>query len=211
MKPALLLFLLCYAAKPVGPPPPSVRVTLTPLRKAAYLAARKTRISTRPTVTYPLAKQGGCLVIPTAAGNRIFRDQGIGTDDVEQAQFEYLGYTPRFRQHSVLAHHWERTHWLLLAKNGHQLTFYNAPDYSPDLTSFVVVSAGIEFGVYPNSIQLFHFEKGSWQPVGKLAPKTWEPQAVFWTANNFLVLSQRKWTGSHPGTTYTYAKATIEQ
>lgn len=48
-------------------------------------------------MTHPLKKQGGRISIPTTAGLKVFRDRGVGTDDIEQAQYEYAGYWPQFK------------------------------------------------------------------------------------------------------------------
>jgi hypothetical protein len=219
MKAALLLLLPLLlkvsAASSSGPAvPPSVRVTSSPLTKAAYLEARKLTVVTRPTLTFPVKKVRDRIVIPTAAGPKIFQDKGIGTDNDDQAKYEYAGYLPQFGYHVVVGHFWEHTNWLLLGPGGAPLELYDAPVYSPDLKHFVVSAAGIEFSVYPNEIRLFTFLNGRWREVWKLEPSvepaTWEPQEVRWLSNSTLLLKKRMWTGKNPGATYTYAKLTIQ-
>jgi hypothetical protein len=214
MKPVLLLLLALLLKLPTGGPP-KVRVTFNSLTKAVYLAAKKTAVATKPETTFPLKKAHGKIVVPLLTGNKTFRDKLIGTDDTEQAQFEYLGYLPQFSSHLILGHFWERTQWLIVPKVGQQLELYNEPNYSPDLKYFVVISAGVEDAVYPNSIQLFQLKNSKWREVWKLEPPTdesatWEPNEVHWISNNVLILKKRMWTGKNPGNIYTYTKLTIK-
>ena len=213
MKPVLLLLLTLLLKLPTAGLP-AVRVTFSPMTKAAYLAAAKTIVVTKPTTTFPLKKVRGRIVIPTAKGPKIFQDKAIGTDDIEQAEYVYQGYLPQFGYHVVEAHLWERTQWILLDKQGRYLEFYEAPLFSPDLKSFVVASSGIEYSVYPNEIQLFRFENGRWRQVWKLEPSvepmSWEPDEIRWLSNLTLLLEKKMWTGKNPGTTFTYAKLTIQ-
>jgi hypothetical protein len=82
--------------------------------------------------------------------------------------------------------------------------------FSPDLKSFVVIAAGIEYWASPNSIQLFRFENGRWRQVWKIEPSvepaTWEPNDIHWLSNSTILLKKKMWTGKNPGTTFTYAK-----
>ena len=103
MKPVLLLLPVLLLQLPAAGPP-SVRVTFSPLTKAAYLVAKKASIATKPVTTFPLKKVRGRIIIPTAQGQQVFRDKGVGTDNEDQAQFEYLGYLPQFGYHSLLGH-----------------------------------------------------------------------------------------------------------
>lgn len=213
MKPALLLLLALLLKTPATVSAP-VRVTFSLLTKAAYLAVRKVTVVTKPTLTFPVKKTQGRLVIPIATGTRVFQDKGVGTDDIDQAQYEYAGYLPQFGYHVVVGHFWERTNWLLLGPESVPLALYDAPAYSPDLKHFVVSAAGIEFSVYPNEIRLFSFVNGRWREVWKLEPSvdpaTWEPQEVRWLSNSTLLLKKRMWNGKNPGATYTYARLTIQ-
>ena len=194
--------------------PPAVRVTFSPLTKAAYLAAAKAAVVTKPAITFPLKKVRGRIVIPTTKGPKVLQDKAVGTDDTEQAEYIYQGYLPQFGYHVVEAHLWERTQWILLDKQGRYLEFYEAPLFSPDLKSFVIASPGIEYTVYPNEIQLFRFENGRWRQVWKLEPSvepmSWEPDKIRWLSNLTLLLKKKMWTGKNPGTTFTYAKLTIQ-
>jgi hypothetical protein len=210
----LTLLLLALLLKMPATAPALVRVTFSPLTKAAYLDARKLTVITKPTLTFPVKKVRGRLVVPTAAGPKVFQDKGMGTDNDDQAQYEYAGYLPQFGYHVVIGHLWERTNWLLLGPGNAPLQLYDAPVYSPDLKRFVVSAAGIEYGVYPNEIRLFQFDKGCWRQVWQVKPSvepaTWEPQEIRWLSNSTLLLKKRMWTGKNPGSTYAYAKLTIQ-
>ena len=214
MKLVLLLSLaLLFKTPAVGPAP--VRVTFSSLTKLAYLEAKKACISTKPVITFPLKKTRNRILIPTAKGPKVFQDKGVGTDNDDQAQFEYKGYLPQFNYHFVLGHYWEQTQSLLIADSGNQqLVLNNEPRYSPDIKSFVVIAAGIEYSVYPNEIRLYRFENGRWRQVWKLEPSvepmSWEPEEVCWLSNNSLLLKRKIWTGKNPGATYTYAKLLVQ-
>ena len=173
------------------------------------MAAKKGCVETKPHLTFPLKKQRGRIVIPTARGQRVFQDKGVGTDHDNQAQFEYVGYMPQFGYHIIIAHLWERTQTFLIDKNGKQLELYDDPQYSPDLKSFVVIAGGLEYSVYPNVIRLFRFEDHTWREVWSLEPKTWEPYRICWSSSNSLLLSKKMWTEKNPGNTFTYSKLTI--
>ena len=212
MKPLLLVLLaLLLKLPPAGPPAP--RVTLSPLTKAAYLEARKGIVTTKPSMTFPLKKARGRIVIPTSKGPKVFQDKGVGTDDDDQAEYVYKGYLSQFGYHVIEAHLWERTQWFLLDKQGKQLEFYDAPAYSPDMRHFVVASSGIEYSVYPNEVQVFQYDNGRWRQIWKLEPSvepaTWEPDEMQWLSNSTLLLKKKMWTGKNPGTTFTYSKLLV--
>ena len=67
MKPVLRLLLTLLLKLPPGGPP-KVRVTISQLTKTEYLAAKKTAISTKPEVTFPLKKAQGRIAVPAALG-----------------------------------------------------------------------------------------------------------------------------------------------
>ena len=50
----LLLWLLPLLSYYPAAGPPAVRVSFSPLTKAAYLAAKKSVVSTKPVMTFPL-------------------------------------------------------------------------------------------------------------------------------------------------------------
>jgi hypothetical protein len=203
----LLLLPLLFGARPSAPP--TVRVTFSPLTKAAYLQAKKGCIKTKPRVTFPLKKVRGRIVIPTAKGAKIFQDKGVGTDNDDQAQYEYLGYLPQFECHVVLAHLWERTLWVLIQKSSKQRELYDAPSYSPDLKTFIVISRGLEYSVYPNSLRLFQFESGAWREVWSLEPKSWEPYQVDWLTSTTLLLKEKHWSKDLAQEWYTYVRLSM--
>ena len=208
MKPLLALLVLLSGLLGAGASP-KVQVSFSPLTKTAYAAALKQQVRTRPQVTYPLKKQGGRISIPTTGGVKVFRDRGMGTDDLEQAQYDYAGYWPQFRRHVVVAHLWERTEWLLVADNGKQLQLYDTPLFGPGLQRFVVASGGIESGGYPNTIQLFQWKDGSFAKSWETVPTDWEPEQVTWTSANTLVVSKKMWTAASAGTAHEYVRLSI--
>ena len=214
MKPLLLLLLTLLLQLPAARPP-AVRVTSSPLTKAAYLAAAKAAVVTKPTLTFPVKKQKGRIVVPTSKGPKVFQDKGVGTDDDDQQEFEYTGYLPLFKYHLLMGHFWERTQSLLVPANGEEhVELYGKPSFSPDFKNFVSIASGIEYSVYPNEIRLFRFKNGRWRRVWKLEPSvepaTWEPETIHWLSNTTLLLKKKMWTGKNPGTTFTYAKLTIQ-
>ena len=113
----LLPLLSCFPA--TGPS--AVRVTFSPLTKAAYLAAKKTAVSGKPVMTFPVKKMRGKIVIPTSKGPKVFLDKGIRAHEDAEAEYLYRSYMPQFECHVIEAHLWERTQWLLVDKQGRQL------------------------------------------------------------------------------------------
>lgn len=212
MKPVLLLLLALLLKLPVAGPP-SVRVTSSPLTKAAYLAVAKAAIVTKPVMTFPLKKVRGRIVIPTAKGPKVFQDKGVGTDNDDQVEFDYRGYAAGLKLHMVEGRYWEAFQCHLVGANGQEVALPGPPDYSPDMQWFVVASSGIEVSYLPNSIQLYQLENGHWRQVWKLEPSvepmSWEPDEIHWLSTSTLLLRKKMWTGKNPGTTYQYAKLTI--
>ena len=213
MKPVLLLLLTLLLKLPPGGLP-TAKVTFSPFTKAAYLAAKKMVVETKPQVTYPVKKQSGRITIPTAKGNQAFRDNSIDEENPDWEKFTYRGYLPQFECHLIEHNHYEWSRYILVDKSGAKTAVSNLPVYSPDLKSFVAISGGVESAMYPNSIQLFRFENHHWREVWKLEPSvepmTWEPNDIHWLSNTVLILEKKMWTGKNPGTTYTYAKLTIK-
>ena len=212
MKP-LLLMLLALLLKLPAAGPSAVRVSFSPLTKAAYLAAKKAAVVTKPARTFPVKKQKGRIVIPTAKGPKVFQDKGVGTDNDDQVEFNYIGYAADLKYHLVTGNYWEGFLCHVVGDNGQQLKLSDTPDFSPDKRSFVVYSAGIEVSYLPNLIQLYRLKDGRWQQVWKLEPSiepaTWEPDEIHWLSNTTLLLKKKMWTGKNPGTTFSYAKLTI--
>ena len=106
MKPVLLLLLALLLKLPAGAPP-KVHVTFSPLTKAAYEQAKKTAIMTKPTLTFPLKKQKGRIVIPSENGPKIFKDNPVAEDDPDWELYKYLGYSPRLNCHLIEHSHYE--------------------------------------------------------------------------------------------------------
>jgi hypothetical protein len=214
----LLLWLLPLLLKLTPAAPPAVRVTFTPLTKAAYDAAKKTAITTRPTLTFPLKKQKGRIAIPTAKGPKVFTDIVIdaaavkkGHGEEESTMYTYLGYLAKFKCHLIEVQYYETTQWLLIDASGHQIELWGEPVYAPDMRHIVATCMGIEYsGGQPNIIQLLEFQNGVLRQVWEQGPKEWEPYRIAWTSDNTLILSKEMWTGKNPGNTFTYAKLTIQ-
>ena len=212
MKLLLLWLLPLLGYFPAAAPVP-VRVTFSPLTKAAYLAAKKAAVSTKPAMIFPLKKVRGRIVIPTSKGPKIFQDNDADEENSDWEKYTYLSYWPEFECHLILHNHYEWSNYILLSKSGHQEELYDLPRFSPDRTTFVVISGGIEYWAFPNSIRLFRFEKGYWQQVWKVEPSiepmTWEPDEIYWLSNSTLLLKKKMWVGSSLGKTFTYAKLEI--
>ncbi|GAB2846979.1 hypothetical protein [Hymenobacter ruber] len=213
MKPLLLLLTLLLKLPAAAPP--KARVAFSPLTKAAYLAARKQAVVTKPKLTFPLKKVRGRIVIPTDMGNVIFKDNPVDEGSPEWEMYDYHGYSLQLECHVVEHRQGEWISNILIDKSGRQIAIYGGPIYSLDLKSFAAVSAGISFPPYSNSIRFFHLENHHWRQVWEIEPSvdpaTWEPAEIHWLSNSTLLLKKRMWTGKNPGTTYTYSKLTINQ
>ena len=198
-----------------GPVP--VRVTFSPLTKAAYLAAKKTAVSTKPVVTFPLKKARGRIVISTAQGPQVFQDividevaikKGHGED--EGKTYTYLGYLADFKCHLLHVQRYEMGQWLLIDASGKETELWGEPIFSPDKRHIIAACMGIEYGGgQPNILQLLELRNGVLQQVWKLEPKTWEPYRICWTSATTVLLSREMWTGDNPGNTFTYSKLKI--
>ncbi len=187
-----------------------MRVAFSSLTKTAYLAAKKGCIATKPQVTFPLKKQHGRLVIPLTKGQKVFRDNDVEEDDPGWEKFEYEGYLPQVGCHLIFHRHYEWSRMIVLSESGQQLVLQDKPVFSPDLNSFVAISAGLEYWADSDYIRLFRFENHTWQEVWHLAPKTWEPCRICWTSNNTLLLSKAVRPDKKPGTTFTYSRLTVQ-
>lgn len=211
MKPLLLLLLTLLLKLPAAAPP--VRVTFSPLTKAAYVAAKSGVVITKPTVTFPLKKVRGRIVIPAAKGSVVFKDNDADEENPDWEKFTYQGYLPQFECHLILHNHYEWSRYLIIDKSGRQTETSDRAVYSPDLKSFVAMSQGVESAMYSNSIELFRFTNGHWRQVWKIEPSvepaTWEPAEIHWLSNSALLLKKKMWTGKNPGSTFTYAKLEI--
>lgn len=216
MKALLLLLPLLDIASP--PKPPAVRVTFSSLTKAAYEQAGKTVIETKPRVTFPLHKQRGRLIIPTAKGQKVFTDIVIddaaikrGHSEDEMTIHTYRGFLPDFHCHLIEVQLYEISQWLLISDAGQQVVLWGKPLFSPDGKHIIATCMGIEYGGgQPNSLELLARQSGAWRTVWHLEPTAWEPYQVGWISPATLLLSKEMWTGKNPGTTFTYARLTIQ-
>ena len=208
----LLLWLLSYF--PAAGPPAPVRVTFSPITKAAYLAALKAAIATKPAMTFPLKKVRGRIVIPTTKGRVVFKDNNVSEESPDWEKYTYLGYSPQLKSHLIEHSHYEWISDILLEGNGRQMEVFDRPAYSPDFKIFVTISAGIEYSLFSNSIRLYRFENHHWRQVWELEPSvepaTWEPDEIHWLSNSTLLLKKKMWTGLNPGSTFTYDKLMIQ-
>ena len=213
----LLLWLLPLLGYSLATGPVPVRVTFSPLTKAAYLAAKKTAVLTKPATTFPLKKVRGRIVIPTAKGTKVFRDVVIdeaatrkGHSENELTTYNYLGYLVNFKCHLVRVQYHETTQWLLVHASGRQLELWGEPVYSPDLRHIAAACMGIEYGGgQPNTLQLLELRDGVLRQVWEMESKTWEPYRIKWLSPTNLLLSKEMWTGKNPGSTFTYSMLTI--
>ncbi|HEX8659003.1 MAG TPA: hypothetical protein VF690_15780 [Hymenobacter sp.] len=215
MKPVWLVLVLLFGTSAAGPAP--VRVTISPLTKAAYLAAKKGGIVTKPRRTFTLKKLNGRITIPTNKGPKVFKDvivdeaalrRGIGEE--ESLVHDYLGFLPAFHCHLVKINFYETSEYLLISETGHQISLCGEPLFSPDVRYIMASSPGIEYsGGQPNMIELLELQSAGLKRVWKLEPETWEPYEVIWISDNELIFYKTLWTGKNPGNTHTYAKLVV--
>ncbi|GAA3978016.1 hypothetical protein GCM10022407_24060 [Hymenobacter antarcticus] len=194
-----------------------MRVTFSPLTRAAYLAAGKACVSTKPQVAFPLRKQEGRITIPTAKGPKVFADITIeatikrGISEAELIIHQYLGYLPEFKCHLVKVEYDETSEYVLIDNSGTQIALAGEPIFAPDTQHIAAICQGIEYGGgHPNSLQVLEMSNGRLRQVWRLEPKTGEPYRICWTSATSLLLSRTMWTGKSPGTTFTYAKLEIQ-
>ena len=214
----VFLLLLSLLGGASVPKPPVIHVTFSPLTKAAYLQAQKGRIITKPRVTFPLKKQRGRIIIPLAKGQKVFLDTIIdeaavkkGHNEDESTSYTYLGYLPDFKCHWLKINYYETSEYLLLDATGRQVKLWGEPIFSPDKQQIVASSMGIEYaGGQPNKIQLVRLQDGILREVWTQEPTTWEPYRICWLSATTLLLSKEMWTGKNPGSTFTYARLTIQ-
>ena len=208
-----LLLLLPLLLKLLSAGPPAVRVTFKPLTKAAYLAAKKSCVLNKPKMTFPLKKVRGRILIPTAKGSVVFKDNPVEEENPEWEVYHYLGYSQLLESHLIEHNHYEWSGNILVDRSGRQTEIFSMPVYSPDFRSFATISAGIEDAVFPNEIRIYRFENHHWKQIWILEPAvepaTWEPNEIQWLSNTILLLKQKMWTGPHPGTTFTYSRLVI--
>ena len=194
MEPLLILLqmLLAWAATPI---PPTGRVTLTPLTRAAYERARQLAPLSREARTFPLRKSQGKIRVPTIAGSKLFRDR-VSRVIVENIDYKYLGYLPRVRVHLIEKSYWEGEEVLtvivlVVRPDGRILQLPGEPHYSPKQRQAVV------FWSAPN------FDEGTTGTVQLLTPQAttatvfwettadaWEPVAAFWDSDSTICLKR---------------------
>jgi hypothetical protein len=187
-----LLVLLSSAA---GPKPPAVRVTISPLTKAAFEQARR-RASTLGKLLlgeapiFTVHKQKGRLVIPTEAGSKLFKDKVFPKNEVDDITYEYLGFFPKHKVHLIQVAYYESSEVLLVEKNGNIVRLVSEPLYSPSQQRLLAASRGIVYAMMPNSLQLVEKVAGRLQIVWEITPKKWEPVDLFWTSDSVACLKQ---------------------
>lgn len=197
--------------------PAAIRVTFSPLTKAAYLAAKRGCVETKPRVTFPFKKRRGRIVIPTVKGQKILADIVVdeafinqGHSEAEMTEYIYLGYLTAFQAHLIQVQFYETTQWLLIDASGRQIELWGEPVFAPDMKHIAASCMGIEYGGgQPNIIQLLELKNGILSTAWSLEPKTWEPYSICWSCSNSLLLSKKMWTEKNPGDTFTYSKLTI--
>ncbi|MGI4871327.1 MAG: hypothetical protein ACRYFX_09125 [Janthinobacterium lividum] len=203
------LLLLTLLGPASAPQPPAVQVAFAPLTKAAYLAAQKSCVTTRPRVTFPLKKQRGRIVIPTAKGKKVFADV-VARGECGNITYTYWGYWPTLRCHVVRVQQCGIVHWFLTTEAGQQLELQGELlEVAPDGQYIASACPNLSLGGPPNNIQLLALQQDTLREVWHLEPKEWEPVAVCWLSPTTLLLRKRMWTSRNPGTTYTYARLTI--
>jgi hypothetical protein len=213
----VFLLLLALFGEGSAPRPPAVHVTFSPITKAGYERAKKlARVTgetgTREKPTFPVKKQKHRLVIPTAAGNKVFRDKVFPENEVDDVTYEYLGFFPKLQQHFINVQYYESSELLVLEPSGNLIKLMGAPAYSPNLERMAVASRGLVYEMMPNGLQLAVRQQGKLKLVWELLPKTWEPVEIFWVTNStiFLKQSQCKKGEAYNPERFTYAKLLVK-
>lgn len=207
---ALILLLLPLLSLASPPKPPAVRVVFSPLTQAAYVAATKHLVNIKPRTTFPLKKQRGRIVIPTAKGQRIFRDGWIEKERDEDARYTYRGYWPRFHWHLVEGYNYGEVYYQnVVTQGGQWLQLNNEPSLSPDTSQFVVASGALD-GQGAPLIQLFQLKNGIWRESWKMEPTTWQVEQLEWLTANTLLLKERHWDKDFAKSWFTYVRLTVQ-
>jgi hypothetical protein len=206
---ALILLLLPLLGLAGPPKLPTMRVVFSPLTRAAYAAASKHLIYTNPRVTFPLKKQFGRIVIPTAKGQRVFRDGWIEKERDEDARYTYLGYWPSLHWHSIEGYNYGEVYNLnVVIQGGQYMKLDGSPSFSPDTSQFVVASGSLD-GLGAPLIQLFQLKNGAWRERWKIEPTTWQVEQLEWLTANTLLLKERHWDKDFSKSWFTYARLTV--
>jgi len=206
----LILLLLALLGIASPPKPPAVRVVFSPLAQAAYVAASKHLVEIKPRVTFPLKKQRGRIVIPTAKGQRVFQDGWIGKERDEDARYTYLGYWPSLHWHLVEGYNYGEVYTTnVVTPGGQHLKLNGSPSLSPDTSQFVVAFGSLD-GLGAPIIQLFQLNNGTWRESWKIAPNTWQVEQLEWLTKNTLLLKEKHWDKDFSKSWFIYARLTIQ-
>ncbi|GAB3736953.1 hypothetical protein GCM10027594_17840 [Hymenobacter agri] len=210
MKPLLLLLLTLLLKLPTAGPP-AVRVKLSPLTKVAYEAAKKTAVVTRPPMTFPVKKQKGRIVIPTAKGPKLFKDVRVADDETAEVTYAYKGFCAELQQHLLQVSYYESSGWIIVDAAGKVSNLWSPPGYSPSLNRLFTGSGSLEYDMMPNGLQIFQKEPNGLKKIWETAPTTWAPEDAFWTTENTLYVQQRRYRNLEVSDKhyFTYAKLTI--
>ncbi|MDO7877141.1 hypothetical protein Q5H93_20515 [Hymenobacter sp. ASUV-10] len=216
MKNVLLLFVLsALLLGAAGPKPPPVSISR--ISAAVYAQAEKRAATGKKAaekITHPVRKKNGCLVIPTATGNKVFRDKVIANNEVGDVTYEYQGFSAALQQHCIQVQYYESSEWLIVEQNGNIIHLFSPPDYSPNRALILTGSQGLVYSMMPNGMQLFRKTNGKMTLLWELRPATWEPAEFFWVSDALIYLKQERCTPE--GETYsprrfTYAQLVIKK
>ena len=188
----LLLWLLPLLSYFPAVGPPAARVTFSPLTKAAYLAAKKMAVLTKPMMTFPVKKARGRIVIPTTVGNLVFTDRVTADDETQFITHKYLGFMPILKEHLLETIYWEGADYTLIESDGNKTKLISPPNYSPNQQYIITSSRGLVYGMMPNGIQLFIRKNGHPTLVWKLIPIHWEPAEAFWASDSIAYLKEER-------------------
>jgi len=191
----LLLFALLSSAASLKPP--AARVIISPLTKAAFEQAHRRagtpgKLLLGEAPVFTIRKQKGRLVIPTEAGNKLFKDKIFPKNEIEDVTYKYLGFFPRHQVHLIQVAYYESSEILLIEKSGNIVRLVSEPVYSPSQQRLLAASRGIVYAMMPNSLQLVEKVDGRLQIVWETIPKKWEPVDLFWTSDSMAFLKQEQ-------------------
>jgi hypothetical protein len=189
------LLLLAILGSASSPKPPAARVTLSPITIAAYEQAHRrvgvpSKLLLGEAPVFTVRKQKGRLIIPTEAGNKLFKDKVFPENEVDDVTYEYLGFFPKHQVHLIRIAYYESSEILLVEKNGNIVRLVSEPLYSPSQQRLLTASRGIVYAMMPNSLQLAERVGGRLQVVWEMTPKNWEPVDLFWTSDSVACLKQ---------------------
>jgi len=207
---ALILLLPPLLGIAGQPKPPAVRVVFSPLTRVAYAAASNHLVDIKPRATFPLKKQHGRIVIPTAKGQRVFRDGWIEKERDEDARYTYRGYWPSLHWHLVEGYNYGEVYYQnVVTQSGQLLQLSDELSFSPDTSQFVVASGALD-GLGAPLIQLFRLKNGIWRESWKMEPTTWQVEQLEWLTANTLLLKERHWDKNFSKSWFTYAQLTVQ-